>query len=159
MEFLERGLLVLLFLGIVLLAFLQVILREFFSTGILWADVFLRHIVMWVGFLGAALAVKPSKHFVIDIVRKYLPQKAKRFIEIVTALFSLAVLAFLTAAAYKFLKQDIESRAILFAVGTFEVPAFWLNLIFPLGFLLLFIHFAAALISPEGEGKQSKHAI
>lgn len=130
-----------LFLIMVLLSFAQVLLREFFSTGFLWADTFLRHLVLWVGFLGAGLAVGSSSHFVIDITKKFLPEKAKRLSEIIIALFSLTVLALLFSAAYEFLKYDIETKAVLFSIGTFEVPAFWMNLILPLGFALLFAHF------------------
>ncbi|MDE2237792.1 MAG: TRAP transporter small permease subunit, partial [Elusimicrobia bacterium] len=45
------------------LAFLQVLRRELFGSGALWADPLLRSLVLWVGFLGAALAAAEDKHF------------------------------------------------------------------------------------------------
>ena len=35
---------------------LQIILRNFYNRGIIWADPLMRHIVLWLGRLGAAPA-------------------------------------------------------------------------------------------------------
>ena len=41
------------FLGsMVVLAFLQVVLRNVFGTGLIWADTLVRHLVLWAGFFG-----------------------------------------------------------------------------------------------------------
>jgi energy-coupling factor transporter transmembrane protein EcfT len=42
----------------ILLAFFQVVMRNIFDQGLLWGDIFLRHLVLWVGFLGASLATR-----------------------------------------------------------------------------------------------------
>ena len=46
----------------ILLAFLQIVLRNVFSSGISWGDPLVRYLVLWVGFIGASLATKESKH-------------------------------------------------------------------------------------------------
>ena len=38
----------------VLMAFSQIVLRNFFATGIPWGDSLVRYLVLWVGFIGAA---------------------------------------------------------------------------------------------------------
>lgn len=141
LEIFERSLLVFLLLILVMLSFLQVLLREFFSTGLLWADVFLRHLVVWVGFLGAAIAVRENKHFAIDLAKKFIPSRIKGFAKIVTDLFASGCLTFLCVSAIKFFKDEVQSRSILFTVGNFDLPAFWIDIIIPLGFILLFVHF------------------
>ena len=45
----EESLLISMVILMVVLAFLQVVLRNVFSLGIIWADLFLRHLVLWVG--------------------------------------------------------------------------------------------------------------
>ena len=41
---------------------MQVVLRQVFGGGILWCDTLLRHLVLWVGFLGAARAAGQHPH-------------------------------------------------------------------------------------------------
>lgn len=137
----EKTLIVVLLSVMILLAFLQVILRQFFSMGFLWADVFLRHLVLWVGFLGAAIATQEGKHFAIDLVKKFFPERIRKIVEIVTNAFAVGCLLFIADAAVRFFKDEKEIGTILFTVGRLQVPSYWLNLIIPLGFILILIHF------------------
>ena len=157
---LEKGLLAALLSVMILLSFVQVILRGFFSMGLLWADTFLRHLVLWVGFLGAAVAASENGHFAIDIVRKTLPDRAKKYAGAATGLFATACLFFLSDSAVKFFRDSFQAKSALFTVQDFEVPAWWMDLIIPAGFILLTVHFALrtaetilSLFSSEPEGK------
>ena len=59
------GWLIVFFLGVmILMAFGQVVLRNVFHTGIEWGDVFLRHMVLWLGFLGATIATGEGRQHV-----------------------------------------------------------------------------------------------
>lgn len=138
----EKWVLVFLFSFMIALAFLQVILRQFFSAGLLWGDIFLRHGVLWVGFMGAAIGVSQNKHFAIDILKKSLPQKWKDCTELLIDSFAIVCLALLSSSAFKFFVDDKSSGSVLFMVGSLEVPSFWMNAIIPLGFILLLVHFA-----------------
>lgn len=145
LESVEKAALIVLLTLMIALAFAQVCLRAFFSTGFLWADVFLRHLVLWVGFLGAVLAVSGDKHFAMDVLRKYFPRKFQRAMEILSDLFSLAVLALLSQSALHFYKDDAQSGSILFTIRSFDVPSAWMNAVIPGVFILLWIHFALKL--------------
>ena len=63
----------------VLLAFFQVAMRNLFDQGLLWGDIFLRHLVLWVGFLGASLATREEKHINIDVFSRFIPKKWQAF--------------------------------------------------------------------------------
>ena len=141
LESMEKWIIVLLLSVMILFSFLQVILRDFFSTGFLWGDILLRHMVLWVGFFGACIAVKREKHFAIDIIRKKFAGKIKIIINIAIDIFILSCLFFLCGAALKFFKDDYTSKSVLFSINKIPVPAFWLDSIIPLGFILLFIHY------------------
>ena len=56
----------------ILLAFSQIVLRNFFATGIDWADSLVRYLVVWVGFVGAAIATKEGKHITIDVLSRWI---------------------------------------------------------------------------------------
>lgn len=136
---LEGALLVFLLSVMVVLSFAQVLLRQFFETGILWADTFLRHLVLWGGFLGAALASAEGRHFAWEAV---VPREgrsgaeARLLVQLVTAV----VAVFLTKASWIFLMEEKASGSVLFYIGETAVPAWIFALILPLGFALVLIH-------------------
>ena len=121
----------------ILIAFLQVILRNFFSTSILWGDLFLRHLVLWVGFLGAALATKESKHINIDALSRILSPTLKKIAGFITNLFAAIVCFFLTKASFTFIGYEKESQSILFE----NIPTWIFQTIIVFGFGIIMFRF------------------
>jgi TRAP-type C4-dicarboxylate transport system permease small subunit len=142
----ERVLLVLIMLVLLGLAFLQVILRNVFSEGILWADPFLRHIVMWAGFLGASLATQGEKHISMDIVSRFAGPKTVGAIKIATYGAASIICFLLARAGMTFLVSEIETADILITIGSMELPAWWFQLIIPIGFGLMSLRFLFRVI-------------
>ncbi len=142
LERIEKTALIVLFCTMLGLSFVQVILRAGFSTGLLWADVFLRHLVLWVGFLGAVLAVNQKKHFAMDVLVHFFPRKLQCAIEVLADLFAIFVLYYLCVGAVNFFKDDAQSGSILFGIGAFQMPSAWMNVIIPAAFILMAVHFA-----------------
>ncbi|MBI2118802.1 MAG: TRAP transporter small permease subunit [Elusimicrobia bacterium] len=143
---LEKFCIAVILIAMVLLSFTQVILRHFFSIGIIWGDVFLRHLVLWVGFLGASIATEEKKHFSIDFLKGKLPKNFRKSLTILIDLFAIFTLFYLLGSALKFFKDELQFRSILFSVGTVQVPSFWIDVIIPLGFFLLLLHFFFGLL-------------
>ncbi|MBI3013272.1 MAG: TRAP transporter small permease subunit [Elusimicrobia bacterium] len=141
----EKAFLVAALMAMVFLAFAQVCLRHFFSSGLVWADTFLRHLVLWIGFFGAALATEEKKHFAINVLERYFSPKLKSLSNLVINLFAFFCLILLTHSANAFFQSERQSPSILFSLGGFQVPSFWMEAILPLGFLLLLVHFAFKL--------------
>lgn len=137
----ERSLVVVFLGGMVLLAFLQVVLRNFFSSGILWADPLLRHAVLWIGFLGASLATGSEKHINLDIVSRLVSSRVSNAAHIVTTLFAAAVTAFLAHAGWTFVRDEMASADTLVTIGERALPAWWFQLIIPIGFGLMAFRF------------------
>src|SRR4030042_581943 len=97
------------FLGFMIgIAFLQIVLRNFFSTGLDWGDSLVRNLVLWVGFIGATLATKEGKHINIDVVSRWLPSLGKSMVTVITHLFSFCICCLLTYAALKFIKNEFQ---------------------------------------------------
>lgn len=137
----ERSLVVVLVSVMVLLAFTQVVLRNYLSMGVLWIDPFLRHVVLWVGFLGASLATQMEKHISIDLITRFVSARTTNLIRILTNLFSCLVAYILARAGWTFVEAEMESGTILLTVGTMDFPAWWFQLIIPLGFGLISFRF------------------
>ncbi|TBR25283.1 TRAP transporter small permease [bacterium] len=139
---LEQGLLAVLLVVMVALSFLQVALRGLFSGGFLWADTFLRHLVLWAGFLGACLAAADGKQFAMDAAERLMPGRVKAAVHTVMHALTAAVCALMAAAAWTFLLQEKEGGATLFTVGSWHVPGWAFEVILPVGFCLLAVHYA-----------------
>ncbi len=133
----EGILLVVMLAVMVVMAFLQVVLRNFFSTGILWGDIFLRHLVLWMGFLGAALATSQERHIAIDAFTRFLSPRVKSAIRVLTNLFAAVVCGFLVQASITFVELERESGTLVYQ----DIPAWYVQLIIPGGFALLVFHF------------------
>lgn len=137
----ETALLVGIAAVMILMAFLQVILREVFSAGILWGDIFLRHLVLWAGFLGGAIAAEKKSHFAIDVLQKALPERTRAFVSLAIHAAAVACLVLLVRAAVDFYRYELDAGSILFTAGEVSVPEYALNSIIPAGFILLAVHF------------------
>lgn len=134
---LEYLVLVFLFTIMVGLAFLQIVLRIFFATGILWGDPLLRHMLLWVALLGATMATKEGKHINIDVISKLFPDRGKAAIQALTNLFSAVICVFLIQASLKFIRDEFQGGALAFL----KVPTWTVTLIFPVAFGLIALRF------------------
>ena len=56
-----------LFAGLTVVVFLQVIARFVLHTPLIWSEEVARFLFFWVVLLGAAMSVKSRRHFVIDV--------------------------------------------------------------------------------------------
>jgi C4-dicarboxylate transporter DctQ subunit len=138
---LEQGFLTALFSVMILLAFSQVILRNFFSLGLVWADPFLRLSVLWLGFIGASLATQHDKHIRIDLMGRFLSPKTAAAVSVLTGAFTTAVCVFLAVASWTFVANEMEFEDTIFTVAGFQVPSWWAQLILPVGFTLMALRF------------------
>lgn len=132
-----RGLVVIVLFSMIGLSFVQIILRNFFDSGIGWADVTVRHLVLWIAFLGAILASIEERHISLDLFSRLLPERAKRFSGAFIHFISSVVCVFFTVAAYKFVASERMMGEMLFA----GIPVWWAQAIIPSGFALLAIIF------------------
>lgn len=152
LSWIERSLVVLMLGTMVLLAFGQVILRNVFSTGFLWADPFLRHMVLWIGFLGASLATQQEKHINIDLITRFLSPRITNLFRVATNLFAGIVCGLLANAGWTFLKSEMISGGTLLTIGSTEFPIWWFQIIIPAGFGLMSFRFLIRTIEHVIEG-------
>jgi len=126
------------FLGVmVVLAFAQVLMRNVAGTGLLWADPLVRHLVLWAGFMGAALATSEERHISIDAINKFLPSRARHIVKISTSLFAAVTCYFLASAAWVFIQDERAAGGEL----VLSIPSWIALAILPAGYLLIMIHF------------------
>ena len=133
----ETAILVTVLAAMVVLAFGQVVLRNVFGTSILWIDPLVRQTVLWVGFVGAALATRDDRHISIDAFTKFLSPEVKSIVKIVTGLAAAVAAFFLALAAWGFLREEMASTGEMFP----GIPSWAGTVIIPAGYGLITIHF------------------
>ncbi len=149
LSYVENSLIILILGVMVILAFLQVLLRNFFDTGILWGDIFLRHLVLWVGFIGASLATREEKHINIDVLTRIISKRYIPYVKMIIDLVSVIICILLAHAGYKFLMDEIKYETILFE----NIPSWYFELIIPVGFALMAFRFLLKIIEPAMKPK------
>ena len=99
---LEIGFITVILSLMIILSFGQVILRNFFNESILWGDIFLRQMVLWVGFVGASLAARNQQHIAVDFLPNILPSSWRKPIQTLTKICAAVISIFLAQAAWSF---------------------------------------------------------
>ncbi|OGR42352.1 MAG: hypothetical protein A2X35_01215 [Elusimicrobia bacterium GWA2_61_42] len=145
----EKAVVVALVLAMVALSFSQVLLRLFFHSGIVWLDPLLRHMVLWAGLTGSALAARYSSHFALEAFVKFAPKKMHRPLDVFAAVFTAAASALLFYAAWKFIRDEFAAGSVAFYIGMFGVEGGWAVMIIPLSFALIGVHTLIGLFRPK----------
>ena len=124
-------------LTMLFVAFFQVVMRNIYDIGYVWADMLVRLLVLWVGLLGAAVATSEARHLTIDVVTKFLPSRLAHTVRVVTWLFALTVTALLARAAILYVELQKQGGE----ESVFGLPAYVTEMIIPVAFLLISFHF------------------
>ena len=140
----ETGLIAALVLAMVLLAGAQIVLRNFFDTGIAWAEPLLRAMVLWAAMLGALAAVRDDKHIGLDVVTHFVKGRAQRVLRVVTLLFAAGICALRAWYGRELVKLDYGS-----GTEVAGIPGWCVEAIIPIGFALLALRLAAHAFLPS----------
>ncbi|MBI5883839.1 MAG: TRAP transporter small permease subunit [Elusimicrobia bacterium] len=147
----EKAALVAFLSVMVLLSFYQVILRQFFGTGLLWGDTLSRHMVLWAGFIGAALAAAEGKHFAWETAVSALPGRWQSSVKALAALCSAVIAVLLARASWLFFIDDKAAGNALFTAHGVTVPSWAYSMVYPGGFALLALHFLIGAFLAGGD--------
>ena len=120
---------------LLILTLSQVILRNFFELGFAEIDVISRHLVLFVTFMGAALACENSQHIKMDFINSLLKPDFKTQLT-----FPLLFISSMICAVFFFYALQFWLDERLYAPNN-EQLALYLALIIPVGFFTLCLHF------------------
>ena len=133
----EDSILVGLLLLMITLAVLQIFLRNLFETGIVWSDVLVRILVLWVGLAGAMVASRQGNHINIDILDRFLPERAKVVVSFVVEVFTAFICTIVAYYSLQFVQMEFADGGMAFA----KVPVWLCEAIIPFAFLVIAIRY------------------
>ena len=137
-RWLEDAVLVAVLGGMILFAVLQIALRNFFDTGILWSDPLVRVLVLWAGLIGAMVAARLDRHIVISALAHFMTPRWKLGARAVTDAAAAGVCLVVSWVSVRFVAADYAAGSMAFAV----VPAWVCELIIPVAFLVMGVRYA-----------------
>lgn len=133
----EDTVLVTLLAAMIFVAAAQILLRNFFDMGLAWGDQALRIMVLWLGLAGAVVASRDNKHINIEVLSRFLPQRARAVSQGIVALFTVAICAVIAFHAGRFVALDYRMGTM--AVG--NLPAWIIEVSLPVGFSLIALRY------------------
>ena len=135
-------------------AFLQVVLRNFFQTALPWGDGLTRALVLWAGFIGASLAVREGRYLSMDLLTRYLGERWKRRTRLVVYLYSSVVCFWLGFAGLTFVRSECAARTMT----SMGLPNWLVAGIIPLTFFFICFRFGLKSVALMLGEKPEKHA-
>lgn len=172
----ESALLAILLVAMIGLAAAQVLLRLVWAQGIEWADALLQHLTVMIGLVGAAVATSEARHLNIDALGRLAKGPARFGLEVVIDLSGLVVSSLLARGGWTAFRSLLApwrenlprgwsvSHALRGELADGLFPPWLTQLMLPLGFGLIALHFGLRLLgaplrartraagSGEGEG-------
>ncbi len=148
----ETGLLVGLLLLMIVIAVVQIVMRNFMGAGLIWAESLLRITVLWLALLGAMVASRNNEHIAIDVVVNKLPETLRKFVIQLTRLFTAFICLTVAWYSLKFVIDEYQYGGIAFGF----IPHWVCELIIPFSLLIMAIRYfiSAFLINqPETAGE------
>lgn len=134
---LEDALLVSILCALVVFAGGQIIFRNFFELGVIWGDELTRLMVAWVAIAGGIAAAREDKHLSIAILDQFLSPAGKLRVGLISNLFTAAICGLLTWYGIRFVLDSLQFGDTVLV----RLPAWPFQLIVPLGFALICLHY------------------
>lgn len=114
----------------VIVIFMQVIMRQFFSYALSWSEELTRYVFVWQIWLGASLAVKESKHIRVEILFNFLKGKAVHIAELVAYVIWFAFCFFIVINSFELMEYLIRTRSFSPAI---QIPMAYAYASIPVG--------------------------
>lgn len=137
LHWVEDSILVALLLVMTGMAVTQILLRNLFEFGIVWGDILVRILVLWIGLVGGMVASRQGKHISIDVVARYLPNRAKSIVGSVVSIFTAVVCAVAAYYSVRFVQVEFHEGGMAFA----WVPVWICEGIIPFGFIVIALRY------------------
>lgn len=129
----ENWILVFTLFSMILIAVMQILLRNFFGFGIIWAETLVRMLVLWTALIGAMVATRQSKHINIDIITRFASERGRTVINALANLFTAIVCLVVMYYSVVFVALEYEDGSPAFA----NVPNWLCEAIIPFAFLIM----------------------
>jgi len=131
----NRAALMVMLVAMVLVTFVNVILRYSGSNSFLWGEEVGRHLMIWLAFVGGGLALRAGAHIGVDTLERWVPATAGRVVRILIALVMLMLFVALMVEGV-----DYAWRTRFQTSAALQISMAWVYAGMPVGCLLMIAH-------------------
>lgn len=122
----------------------EIFLRKIFGTGIAGSTIYVQHLTLLVGFIGAIIATRDKRHLTLSSGIEFLPQKFSEIGILIRNIVSTMVCTGLFWASLQMVRAEISSPLKI----ANWLPVWVVELIMPICFLIMVFRFAIS--APKG---------
>jgi TRAP-type C4-dicarboxylate transport system permease small subunit len=137
-----------LMVSLVVIVSLQFVDRHFVDTGIAAPDQYARVALVWLTFIGFAIAVRAAVNIRVDLIDARLPPKARSILEIAFDAMMFVLLAVMVPGCWRLIEIG-KDQDLLGTVFTAAVPAAGVLIASILMLIYLGVRLAARLLRLE----------
>lgn len=119
---------------IVTIVTIEVVLRYIFGLSLIFTEELARYLMVWIVFLGGALAVKDDSHIRINVLIQRLSPRLGQLVRIIAHGLTMLLLVVLTVEGTKILPRQLDQMCI-----TIDTSMFYFYLAIPVGSILMII--------------------
>ena len=113
----EEYLLVYTLMLMVIIIFMQVIMRYVFNSSLSWSEEFARYLFVWQVFLAASIGVKNNNQIRVEIfTSKIKGLKSKQILELFINILMIALYVVVLIAGYKSFSSIVEKNVVSIAL-------------------------------------------
>ena len=128
---------------------LQVFTRYVLHDSLTWTEEIGRYLMIWICFLGSAMALKYGEHISVTFIEERFPPRLRQGVRVAIAL---TVLAFFALATWVGLLMTLQ-------VSDQQAPVTWISMAWaysciPVGCFFMMIHALAHLVQYRGDPVQ-----
>jgi len=138
----ETGLLVLLLLSLIVIAVVQIFMRNVLDSGFFWAESFIRIAVLWIALVGAMIGSRNGQHIAIDALVRHLSATTQLFMQRLTDAFTAFICFIMAYYSYQFVRLEFEGGGLAFSM----VPNWLCEAIIPFALLIIASRYLIAAI-------------
>lgn len=124
----------------------QVIMRYFFNSPLTWSEELARYTMIWVTFLGTAVAQKRGTLVCVDMFVERVPERVQRIFRIACDIISLLFSGIMTW--YSILFATSQS-ALLQKSPAMHIPMCYVYMCVPIGFGMMFYHILLKVLNQK----------
>jgi len=136
----EKTLLVVLFVAMVIISVMQIMMRNFLGSGLIWAEPLARIIVLWITLMGAMIASRHNQHIAIDVVVKKLSDRFRIITIRISSIFTATICFVVAWYSFQFVLEEYKYGGIVFA----NIPNWICEAIIPVAFFVIAIRYLIA---------------
>ena len=150
---LENHFLVFGFAILIVVGFLQVVMRTVFNNSLSWSEELIRYIYIWLCWVGVSLAQRRGEHIQLTFIADLLPKKVQKVLGILVSILLIVFTIWLVYMGFTLTAQVAASNARSTAL---RIPMFIVYAAFPMGNLFYCLRIIGLLVKQVKDIKKEE---